>query len=100
MAADRERGRAATVASWVIWRRPMSIFPPLGEQNPEALPQPNADLPTGGSPVEGVMGEAGRYAPHVAPERAMDGSLASRPGDPAPAPVSDGAPIFSTDPLG
>ncbi len=33
------------------------------------------------------------------PETARDGSAASRPGDPAPAPRSDGAPIFSTDPL-
>ncbi len=42
--------------------------------------------------------------PDVAPtaepaETARDGSAARRPGDPAPAPSPDGAPIFSTDPL-
>ena len=38
--------------------------------------------------------------PAAAPRRtARDGSAASRPGDPAAAPQSDGEPIFSTDPL-
>ena len=40
-------------------------------------------------------------APPAAPRQtARDGSPASRPGDPAKAPQPDGAPIFSTDPLG
>lgn len=43
--------------------------------------------------------DAGRFAPHWPAETAIDGSPARRPGDPDPAPQSDGAPLFSTDPL-
>ncbi len=40
-------------------------------------------------------------APLVQPaDTAADGSPARRPGDPDPAPADDGAPLFSTDPLG
>ncbi len=40
-------------------------------------------------------------APTVQPAAtAVDGSPAVRSGDPDPAPADDGAPIFSTDPLG
>ena len=48
-----------------------------------------------------VVDLAPDQAPTVLPpETAIDGSPARRPGDPDPAPVDDGAPIFSTDPLG
>lgn len=36
----------------------------------------------------------------VSPNTARDGSPARRPGDVDPAPTDDGAPLFSTDPLG
>lgn len=59
----------------------MSIFP---------------DLPQVGVPD--ITVEGGTYAPVLPAETAVDGSPASRPGDPAPPPADD-EPLFSTDPL-
>ena len=60
----------------------MSVFPTL-----QPVDAPEVDL-------------APDQAPSVhLPETAADGAPARRPGDPDPAPVDDGAPVFSTDPL-
>jgi len=54
-------------------------------------------LPTGGIPVIDI--EPNEPAPIVPGDTAIDGSPASRPGDPSPPPASDDEPLFSTDPL-
>ena len=43
--------------------------------------------------------EAERDQPIIPRHSEAEGMVSSRPGDPAAAPVSDGAPLFSTDPL-
>lgn len=60
----------------------MSLFPSL----------PSADAPT----VDLRPDQAPSVLP---PAEAADGSPARRPGDPDPAPLDDGAPVISTDPL-
>ncbi len=61
----------------------MSVFPSLPSIN-----DPDVDL----SPDQAPLVQP--------PTMAADGSPALRPGDPDPASADDGAPIFSTDPLG
>ncbi len=61
----------------------MSVFPSL-----PSIDAPEVDLRPDQAPLV------------QPPATAADGSPARRPGDPDPAPVDDGAPIFSTDPLG
>ena len=60
----------------------MSIFP---------------DLPAVGALDIAIQGD--NFAPVLPAETAVDGSPASRPGDPAAPPADDGEPLFSTDPL-
>lgn len=63
------------------------------------MPALPPEMPTGAVPVL-VDTRPDFINPPAPGETAIDGSPASRPGDPATAASDDGAPLFSTDPLG